>query len=233
VTTFALVHGAWHGAWCWEQLTLLLTDRGHAVITPELPCDDPSATFEDYADVVCGALGDRADDVIVVGHSLAGHTIPLIAARRPVRHLVYLCALVPDLGRSMRDQMREGSDMLNPMLLQALSRPDEQRRNAWIDEALTTELLFGGVDADTAHAAFQQLRPQALHPYAQAFALERFPVTARTYVVCADDRMVGPDWSRRVARERLGADLIELHGGHSPFLSRPKKLADVLLGLAG
>jgi thioesterase domain-containing protein len=228
VTTFALVHGAWHGAWCWEQLAPLLTERGHAVITPELPCDDPSATFEDYADVVCDALGDPAGDVVVVGHSLAGHTIPLVAARRPVRRLVYLCALVPDLGRSMRDQMRAGTDMLNPMSLQALSRPDEHRRNAWIDEALTRELLFDDVDAETAHAAFERLRPQALHPYAQPFSLERFPETASTYVVCADDRMVGPDWSRHVARERLGADLIELPGGHSPFLSRPAQLADLL-----
>jgi pimeloyl-ACP methyl ester carboxylesterase len=232
VSTFALVHGAWHGAWCWEQLTPLLTEQGHAVITPELPCDDPSSTFEDYAATVCDAVGDGPDDLIVVGHSLAGHTIPLIAARRPVRHLVYLCALVPELGRSMRDQMRDGTDMLNPMSLQALSRPDEHRRNAWIDEALTTQLLFGDVDADTAHAAFQQLRPQALHPYTQPFALPRFPATARTYVVCTDDRMVGPDWSRHVATERLGADLIELPGGHSPFLSRPAQLADILLGLA-
>jgi Alpha/beta hydrolase family len=233
VSTFALVHGAWHGAWCWEQLTPLLTGRGHAVITPELPCDDPSATFEDYAATVCDAVGDGPDDLIVVGHSLAGHTIPLIAGRRPVRHLVYLCALVPELGRSMRDQMRDGTDMLNPMSLQALSRPDERRRNAWIDEALTTQLLFGDVDATTAHAAYERLRPQALHPYAQPFALPRFPAGARTYIVCADDRMVGPDWSRHVAAERLGADLIELPGGHSPFLSRPAQLADILLGLAG
>jgi hypothetical protein len=118
--------------------------------------------------------------------------------------------------------------MLNPMSLQALSRPDEHRRNAWIDEALTRELLFDDVDAETAHAAFERLRPQALHPYAQPFSLERFPETASTYVVCADDRMVGPDWSRHVARERLGADLIELPGGHSPFLSRPAQLADLL-----
>ncbi len=239
MTTFALVHGAWHGGWCWEKLTPLLEQRGHRVIAPDLPCDDPSASFSDYADVVCAALADAAhapdddDDLVVVGHSLGGNTIPLVAARRPVRHLVYLCALVPEIGRALRDQMRETTDMLNPMSLQALSKPDEQRRNAWIDEDLTVQLLFGDAEADTAAQAFARLRPQALYPYSVPFALERFPPTDRTYVVCAQDQMVSPDWSRTVARDRLDATLVELPGDHSPFLSRPAQLADLLHGLAG
>ena len=235
MTTFALVHGAWHGAWCWEHLTPLLRQRGHRVIAPELPCDDPSATFDDYADVVCAALGDRDDvdhqDVVAVGHSLGGHTIPLVAARRPIRHLVYLAALVPQIGTSLRDQMRAEPDMLNPMSRQALSRPDEQRRNAWIDEALTTELLFGDAEPATAHTAFARLRPQALHPYSVPFTLEDFPPTGRTYVVCTGDQMVNPAWSRQVASERLDAGLIELPGDHSPFLSRAAELADLLTGV--
>jgi pimeloyl-ACP methyl ester carboxylesterase len=226
VTTFAFVHGAWHGAWCWEQLTPLLQQRGHQVVAPDLPCDDPSASFEDYADVVCSALGER-DDVVVVGHSLGGHTIPLVAARRPVQHLVYLAALVPEIGHSLRDQMRAVPDMLNPLSRQALSRPDEQRRNAWIDETLATQLLFGDAEPDIAHAAFARLRPQAVYPYSPPFALTEFPATPRTYVVCTGDQMVNPDWSRETA-DKLDARLVELPGDHSPFLSRPDELADLL-----
>jgi pimeloyl-ACP methyl ester carboxylesterase len=127
------------------MLTPLLTDRGHHVIAPDLPCDDPAATFDDYAEVVCDALG-RRDDVVVVGHSLAGHTIPLVAARRPVRRLVYLCALVPELGRSLTDQLREDTEMLNPVYLKALGKTDELRRRAWVDEELARSLLFGDTD---------------------------------------------------------------------------------------
>ena len=58
MSTFALVHGAWHGAWCWEQLTPELEALGHRVIAMDLPCDDGAATFDDYADVVCDAVGD-------------------------------------------------------------------------------------------------------------------------------------------------------------------------------
>jgi pimeloyl-ACP methyl ester carboxylesterase len=233
VSTFALVHGAWHGAWCWEHLIPLLEQRGHHVVAPDLPCDDPSASFEDYADVVCTALGNRDDDVIAVGHSLGGNTIPLVAARRPVRHLVYLAALVPEIGRTLRDQMRDEPEMLNPLSRQGLSRPDELRRNAWIDEPLTTQLLFGDASPETAAAAFKQLRPQAVYPYSHPFALEQFPPTDRTYVVCTGDQMVDRNWSRRVARERLDARIIDLPGDHSPFLSRAAELADVLHGLAG
>jgi pimeloyl-ACP methyl ester carboxylesterase len=213
------------------MLTPLLTDRGHHVIAPDLPCDDPAATFDDYAEVVCDALG-RRDDVVVVGHSLAGHTIPLVAARRPVRRLVYLCALVPELGRSLTDQLREDTEMLNPVYLKALGKTDELRRRAWVDEELARSLLFGDTDDEVARATFERLRPQALYPYAKPFSLGSFAAVASTYIVCADDRLVSPQWSKRIAHDRLGAELVELPGSHSPFLSRPAHLADVLHGLA-
>jgi hypothetical protein len=58
VTTFALVHGAWHGAWCWERLTPILQQAGHGVVAMDLPIEDCSASFDTYADVVCVALDD-------------------------------------------------------------------------------------------------------------------------------------------------------------------------------
>jgi hypothetical protein len=66
MTTFALVHGGWHGAWCWELLTPLLEQAGHGVVAMDLPCEDPTANFDTYADVVCAALDGRDDDVVLV-----------------------------------------------------------------------------------------------------------------------------------------------------------------------
>ena len=82
---FALVHGGWHGAWSWELLTPLLRNAGHGVVAMDLPIEDGSATYETYVDVVCVAIEGCDDDVVVVGHSMSGHTIPLVASRRPVR----------------------------------------------------------------------------------------------------------------------------------------------------
>jgi pimeloyl-ACP methyl ester carboxylesterase len=233
VTTFALVHGGWHGAWCWELLARLLQQASHAVVAMDLPCDDASATYEDYADVVCAALDGCDDDVVVVGHSLGGHTIPLVGARRPVRHLVYLCSLVPNIGRSVFDQLREEPDMTDLVWLTGLGEPDAQNRQAWVNLELVRELLYADCDDSTVEAAVKRLRPQANYPATRPFSLTEFPPVRCTSVVCTEDKMVGADWARRIARDRLGAEVIELPGSHSPFLSRPKALADVLLRLAG
>ncbi|OBF15711.1 alpha/beta hydrolase [Mycobacterium sp. ACS4331] len=231
MSTFALVHGAWHGAWCWELLIPELHRRGHRAIAVDLPCDDPAATLSDYADVVTAALDDDVDgdSVVVVGHSLGGHVLPLVAARRPVGHLVYLAAMMPDPGRSQADQERD-EGMLNPRYRGGLSSADGCSR--WSDTALARELLYADCPDDAVAAALARLRPQGFGVVREVWTAP-LPAVPSTYIVCTDDRILDPDWSRRVAAERLGADVVELPGGHSPFLSRPEVLADVLDALSG
>ena len=138
MTTFCLVHGAWHGAWCWERLVPELEVRGGRVVTPDLPCEDVAAGISAYADVVDAALGD-ADDVVLVGHSLAGATIPLVAARRPVRALVFLCALIPTPGEPITGAMADGA--LLPGFA-ASTVKDELERTYWPDPAAAVHDLF-------------------------------------------------------------------------------------------
>lgn len=232
MSTFALVHGGYHGPWCWERLSPLLTQAGHGVVTMDLPLEDATATFDDYAGVVCDALRNCDDDVVLVGHSYAGNTIPLVAARRPVRHLVYLCAMIPDVGRSLAEQLTDQPVMLNPLFNDGLSDPDEQMCQRWVDLDLASKLFYGGCDPRLAQAALSRLRPQSIYPALQQFALTEHPPVPTTYVLCSDDQMLRPEWSRTAAAERLDAELIELPGDHSPFYSRPAVLADVLLPLA-
>ena len=230
MTTFALVHGAWHGAWCWERLSPLLQQAGHDVVTMDLPSEDGAATFDTYADVVIDAL-DGYDDVVLVGHSYGGNTVPLVAARRPVRHLVYLCAMIPDVGRSLFDQIGDELEMLNPLYERGLSIPDEQLRQVWADLDIARSMFYGDCDEPTTEAAIDRLRPQSAFPAIQPSSLSEHPSVPTTYIVCSEDRILRPAWSRHTARERLDADLVELPGDHSPFYSRPAVLAEVLLGL--
>jgi pimeloyl-ACP methyl ester carboxylesterase len=232
MSTFALVHGAWHGSWCWERLTPELEARGHRVVTMDLPGHDGSASFDDYADEVCAAVAHvGADDLVVVGHSLAGQTVALVAARRPIRRLVYLCAMPPIPGRTFAQQIFDEVEMLHPDYTRGLGEKDSEGRFAWVDEQRACFHLFGDCDRTTTAAAFARLRPQATGPYRVPCSLPTLPVVESTYVVCEDDRIVMPEWSRRVARDWLNADLIEMPGSHSPFLSRPAPLAEVLDGL--
>jgi pimeloyl-ACP methyl ester carboxylesterase len=232
MTTFGLVHGGWHGAWCWERLAPFLQQAGHDVVTMDLPSEDGTATFDTYADVVCAALPGCDDDVVLVGHSLGGNTVALVAARRPVRHLVYLCAMVPDIGRSVFDQLGDELEMLNPAYHEGLSVPDEQLRQIWVDLEIARTMFYGDCDEPTTKAAIDRLRPQSAYPALQPCSLAEFPAVETTYVVCSDDQILRPEWSRQTARDRIGAKLIELPGDHSPFYSRPSVLAEVLLGLA-
>ena len=93
MATIGLVHGSWHGAWCWSQLVPDLEARGHRALAIDLPCEDPASGCIQYAEVVDRALPDD-EDLVLVGHSLGGLTIPLVAALRPVKRLVFLCAVL-------------------------------------------------------------------------------------------------------------------------------------------
>jgi pimeloyl-ACP methyl ester carboxylesterase len=228
MSTFVLVHGAWHGAWCWERLTPELESLGHRVITMDLPVDDDSATFEDYAEAVCDALPDDPEGApVLVGHSLSGTTVPLVAARRPVQRIVYLCAMPPIPGMSFAQQMSHESEMLHPDYTKGLGEADPQGRYSWVHEDLARFHLFGDCDDVTVSGAFNRLRPQAVSPYALPCSLTELPAVASTYVVCTEDRIVNPDWSRRIAHEWLDAEIVELPGSHSPFFSQPKALAQL------
>lgn len=107
MTEFALVHGGQHGAWCFEALVRELAVRGHRAEAMDLPIGDPGAGAAEYADVVCRSITDMGSGVVLVGHSMGGLVIPLVASRRPVAMLVFLCAAVPEPGRSHWQVKRE------------------------------------------------------------------------------------------------------------------------------
>lgn len=229
MSTFALVHGAWHGPWCWERLTPELERRGHRVVAVDVRFDDPAATFEDHADTFAAALDGCDEDVVAVGHSLGSYAFPWIADRCPLRHQVYLCGMVAEPGRTFAELNRE-QHILNPGYTAGLAKVDGGTR--WVDFDLAREIFYSDCDDDVVEAAIPRLRTQAVSPMTQRCTFDRLPSAPATYVVCADDRMVDPAWSRRVAAERLGAQVVELPGGHSPFYSRPSELAEVLHRLA-
>ena len=228
-----MVHGAWHGAWYWDRLVHELEAAGHQVTAVDLPSDDPGATFETYAEVVAEHMsGDPNDDVTVVGHSLGGLSIPFVPARARVGRLVYLCALVPVPGSSFADQLASEPNMLAAGYAEGLGEPDAEGRRGWQDLDLAREYMYADCSEDDARIALARMRLQALGPYGVSCALDALPDVPSTYILCSEDRLVNPEWSRRVARDRLNAHVIELPGSHSPFWSRPSDLARVLGELA-
>ena len=222
-----MVHGAWHGAWCWERLIGPLQDRGHDVVVPELPSEDPERGLEDYADTIDGALGD-ATDVVVVPHSLGGLVGPVIAGRRPLKALVYLNALVPEPGLSFGDQLSASDEQI--LVFEGGRAVDDQGRSHWPDPEATARIMYGDLPPADARWAAERLRPQAQRSQSEVSPAP--PDGLRTEsIIGTDDRVVSPSWSRRVARERLGVEAIELPSGHFPMISHPEELADALAQL--
>jgi pimeloyl-ACP methyl ester carboxylesterase len=227
VATFGLVHGAFHGSWCWESLRAVLEDRSHLVLTVDLPTEDPEAGASGYAEAAIAAFSGAGDDLVVVGHSLAGLTIPLVAARRPVSRLVYLCAMLARPGRAHDDVAAEETDMFGPPPSGLTTYTDDRGATCWYPDT-AAGVFFSDCPPALADWAGSQLRGQFWRVTREVTPLQSHAAKPITAVIGTRDRVINPAWSRRITPTVLGVTPIELPTGHSPFLSAPELLADAL-----
>jgi Alpha/beta hydrolase family len=225
---FMLVHGAYHGAWCWDALRKALDGNGHSSSAVDLPCEDPDAGAEIYADEVVASIPKSAHGVVLVGHSLAGLTIPIVAGRVQTIMTIYLCALLPVPGLSFDAQHADTGTGFKPSE-PAAGNPDGS--TSW-PEGGAVEIFYHDCDPAVATASARKLRPQHWRITQEVTPLRIWPAVPAAYIFCAEDRAISPAYSSRAARELLGVEAVEMPGGHSPFLSRPTELASRLALLA-
>jgi hypothetical protein len=214
MATFALVHGSWHGAWCWERLEPELGARGHRAISVDLPIKDPDAGLSRHAELVAEALLGVDDDVTLVGHSLAGSMIPLVARHRPLRHLVFLAALVPEPGRSVTDRYTTEDVYVPGFVGNTLLRDDGA--SYWPDPEAAVRCFYHDCTARDAAWAVSRLRPQSAAPRLEPWPLDALPDVDRTSIVCRDERVIAPAWSRPMWRDRRGVGPLARDGGDTP-----------------
>jgi len=231
---FVLVHGAFHGAWCWEPLVAELAGRGHAVATLDLPGagDDPTpaaeVTLDGYARRICDVLAGEPEPVVLVGHSMGGMAITQAAARCPERiaRLVYVAAFLPADGQSLVDltKLPEGAGDLVQENMVVEGEPPL----ATMPAAAAREAFYGLCTPEQAAWATERLRPQPLAAFVTPAQLGDAPPPPRAYVVATQDRAIPTALQRRLVAEHPDVDAVELDADHSPFLSRPAELADAL-----
>ncbi len=225
---FVLVHGAYHGAWCWDELRAELERGGHASTAVDLPCDDPDAGAELYVDEVLLAIPKQSDPVVLVGHSLAGLIIPIAASRTRTAITIYLCAMLPVPGLSWDAQHADALTDFQPSE-PAIEHADGSA--SWPERG-AIESFYQDCEPEVAKAAARRLRRQHWKVTQEVTPLREWPPVPAAYVLCSDDRTISPAYGRRAARLQLRVDPVELPGGHSPFLSRPRELAQVLVRIA-
>ena len=225
MTAFALVHGGWHGGWCWELVQAELVARGHTAVAPDLPITDPAAGAVAYADAVLAALPAAGDtDVVLVAHSLAGLVAPLVAAAAPVQRVVYLAAMLPEPGRSVDERASAGQRMTRRGIGRGQT-VNEDGSTSFLPAA-AAELLYPDSPPERAALAVARLRPQHWRITSEPSPVAAGTATPATYVLCTEDRIIDTDWARAAVPGR--AELVELPGDHCPFLARPADLADLL-----
>ena len=228
MTTFVLVHGAWHGAWCWDQIVPLLEAEGHTVLTPDLP-----GHGDDGAPVSEMTLESAPEPAVLVGHSMGGVVVTQAAeyARARIRRLVYLTAFLPADGQSLVGLAGsfEGADNVQPNLV-----VDEQAGTCVVAEGAAEWLFYGECTPEAAAHAQSMLRPEALAAFPTPVQLSEAGAGSipRAYIECLRDQAITHPLQRHM-RERLPCDpVFSIDTDHSPFLSRPRELADHLLSLA-
>jgi pimeloyl-ACP methyl ester carboxylesterase len=221
MTTFALIHGAWHGPSYWDLLVRELEARGHDAAAPDLPLHDPRATYAERAQPAIDALAGVDGPIVIVGHSMGSSYAPLVADAYRDALLAYLC---PSLGPFSPP---EGApETFQPNRPAPRSLPDGTFE---FDSTSAPDTLYARVPRKTARTNAQDLRLMA--PAPDDFPLPTHPDVPKALIYAAEDAFFSPAWERFMARELLGIEPIEIPGGHFPMLEDPAALATVLIGL--
>ncbi len=238
MSTFVLIHGGWHGAWCWDRVAPLLEQDGHEVVSFDLPGHGEDrtpaveVTLEGYTDRVVEALDALSEPAVLVGHSLGGTVISQAAERRPekIEKLVYLCALLLPSGKSAIEASQEDGGSV--ILKNAEVEADLGR--IVLTETGMREALYHDCPEEDFERARRLISPQPLAPLGTPVEVTEgnFGSVRRTYVHTTQDRVVSP-----AAQEKMYADLpcekvVSMATGHLPFFAAPEELAGHLDSLA-
>lgn len=233
MASFVLVHGAWHGAWCFERLVPALEAIGHHALALDLPGHGADTTppgqvgLPDYVARVGEALARQPQPAVLLGHSMGGIVIAQAGEdfAPHVRCLVYLAAFLPRSGESLGRLAVESA--VTPHL-----RPQREARVVHFDPAGARDAFFHDcADADVA-AAVARLAPQPLEPWtAQVTLGARYAALPRYYIECTQDRTLTLETQRRM-HTATPCRVHTLQSGHSPFYSMPGELARLLDAIA-
>lgn len=239
---FVLIHGSWHGGWCFDPVVEILRARGHVVAAPTLPAmggtveEMAAVTLDDWGDFAvrqCQDVRERTGGgpVVLAGHSRGGLVISSAAERDPTAMdaLVYICAMMLPSGFSRAEfKALEGP---NPEFDAMISRVhggvatvvNSSRAGDVFAQLSPPDMVAGVLPRLVAEPHGPRSQPLALTP-------ERFGSRPRTYVECTQDRTIPITSQRKMQGLVPGARIVTLEADHSPYLSMPHDLADALEG---
>lgn len=224
------IHGSCHGAWCWRDVLAVCAARGIPAAAIDLPShgSDPTpvadVTLDSYVAAILGAI---RTPVHLVGHSMAGYPITAAALKAPdkIRALTYLCAYLPEPGKSLVEMRKSSPEQ---PLAHALEISSDGLSFKFSADRVR-EILYHDCGPDALAFAAARLGPQAILPQDTPLPEGTLNATiARHYVVCEDDRTIPPAHQREMAQRVPEENVHSMATGHSPFFADPGGLVDTL-----
>ena len=223
-TQVVLVHGAWHGAWCWDKVVAGLEAAGVPVDAIDLPL----TSFADDVEATRGAVDAAGGPVVLCGHSYGGAVITEAGDHPSVAHLVYVCAFALDEGESTA-AAATGEELPSTDLGDAF-RFSEDGVMVHLDPEGARTAFYLDCDRAEADAAIARLRPMPFSCFTTPVGTAAWHDRPSTYAVCTDDKAVHPALQRVLAARCTTS--VDWPTSHSPFVSRPELVVDLLAGLA-
>jgi pimeloyl-ACP methyl ester carboxylesterase len=244
VSTFVLIHGAWHGGWCWWKVVPLLREARAEVYAPSLTGMGERSHLINYLDpaelnldlhvkdVVQLLEYEGLERVVLVGHAYAGMVITGVAEHCPQRlaHLVYVNGVVPQDGEAMVDQL----DAVRGPDFTARVRKAIQDGESFLPPPATPEAIeqrWGISKPADQEWVLTRLTPQPVAAFGQPLPVRRPEAKSipRSFILSSESGF-GP--VAELAR-KSGWGIFQMETGHDPMITRPRELADILLQIAG
>jgi pimeloyl-ACP methyl ester carboxylesterase len=233
--TFVLVHGAWHGGWCWRRVADRLRAAGHTVFTPTCTGLGDKAhllskdiTLDTFTNDIAGVIeAEELNDVILVGHSFGGSPTGGVAEKMPnrIKHLVYLDSLMVEPGKSPFDSL--------PADVVAARRKMAQETSGGLSLPAPPPSAFGVPEGPDADWVKRRLTPHPIGTYESKLNIQG-PVgnnLPRTYIHCTSPSYAALQGSRDWVKRQQGWRWMEIATGHDAMVMAPDELAKMLSGI--
>ena len=234
MSAFVLVHGAWHGGWCWDKVVARLEAMGHRAVAPDMPghgadkAPIEGVTLDDIVKRVCDTIDATDEKVVLVGHSYGGAIITQAAEQRAhkIKSLAYVTAFLLDDGQALMDLAQEDGES---HLGGQVDISDDGAIATVKPEALRDCFYGDCSDEDFAFArARLSLEAVAGMRTPMRTSADNFGRLPRTYVECLRDNAISIAMQRRLHNALPCQRVFTLDTDHSPFFSAPDALAEAL-----
>jgi len=230
---FILIHGAWHGGWCWEGVIRILKKSGHTAEAPTMPGHSPGddrskVTFNSYVEKIIEVLKRQPRPVILVGHSSAGFLLQSAASKvsDKIERLVFHNAFILPDGMAQFDVVPP--EIAQAMIAAAKVSPDN---SVPVNEDFVRNVLMAGETKELQDALVKRLTPQPLALFTTKVSTGAFNrlTIPRTVLFCKDDVSL-PHGAYLGMAQTLGKfDLIEIPGGHETLFTKPEAVVQELI----